>query len=104
MTDDAKPLDYIDAMEEHEAWGIDFHQPTLDWGIEHNISPLSDDQQSRVHLICGDVLEVETPKVIESGPRALTLITDPYAAAYCRRAAFESVLDHIRREVNEHDD
>ncbi len=47
----------------HRAWGIDFHQPTLDWGIKYNVTELSDEQRSRLHLICGDVLEAETPKV-----------------------------------------
>ena len=47
----------------HQAWGIDFDQPTLDWGEKYNISKLSEEQKSRLHLICGDVLEVKTPKV-----------------------------------------
>ena len=47
----------------HEAWGIDFHKPTLDWGIRHNVSELSAKQQERLHLVCGDVLEESTPKV-----------------------------------------
>ncbi|MBT8046667.1 MAG: class I SAM-dependent methyltransferase [Pontiella sp.] len=47
----------------NEAWGIDFHQPTLDWGIKYNVSELSEEQESRLHLICGDVLEEITPKI-----------------------------------------
>lgn len=47
----------------HTAWGIDFHQPTLDWGIQHNVSGLNEEQKSRLHLICGDVLEVSTPGI-----------------------------------------
>lgn len=47
----------------NEAWGIDFHQPTLDWGIKYNISELSDEQKARLHLICGNVLKESTPKV-----------------------------------------
>ncbi len=47
----------------NEAWGIDFHQPTLDWGVEYNVAELSDEQRQRLHLICGDVLEARTPKV-----------------------------------------
>ncbi len=45
------------------AWGIDLHQPTLDWGLKYNASELSDEQKNRLHLICGDVLEAATPKV-----------------------------------------
>ena len=47
----------------HEAWGIDFHQPTLDWGIKYNLSDLTEEEKKRVHLIHGDVLEAQTPKV-----------------------------------------
>lgn len=47
----------------HEAWGIDFHRPTLDWGIRYNVAELSDVQKSRLHLLCGDVLKETTPKV-----------------------------------------
>lgn len=47
----------------HEAWGIDFHQPTLDWGLKYNVAELTDAQKKRLHLICGDVLEESTPKV-----------------------------------------
>jgi SAM-dependent methyltransferase len=54
---------WVERNKEHEAWGIDFHQPTLDWGVEHNLSQLSETQKKRVHLICGDVLEAKTPKI-----------------------------------------
>ncbi len=47
----------------NQAWGIDFHQPTLDWGVKYNVSKLTDNQKERLHLICGDVLEKTTPKV-----------------------------------------
>ncbi len=54
---------WVERNSENEAWGIDFHQPTLDWGIQHNLSRLSQKQQRRVHLLCGDVLKTKTPKV-----------------------------------------
>lgn len=54
---------WVERSTMHEAWGIDFHQPTLDWGIKYNVSRLSGDQQQRLHLICGDVLEESTPRV-----------------------------------------
>ena len=47
----------------HEAWGIDFHQPTLDWGEKFNADELTEEQKQRLHLICGDVLHANTPKV-----------------------------------------
>ena len=54
---------WVQRKKKHEAWGIDFHQPTLDWGIQHNVSGLTEEQKARLHLICGDVLEASTPKV-----------------------------------------
>ena len=54
---------WVARNKKNEAWGIDFHQPTLDWGVEYNVTELSDEQRQRLHLICGDVLEARTPKV-----------------------------------------
>ena len=54
---------WVERGKKHESWGVDFHQPTLDWGIKYNVSDLSEEQKRRLHLICGNVLEVETPKV-----------------------------------------
>ncbi len=54
---------WVQRNKNHEAWGIDFHQPTLDWGIKYNVSKLSEEQRERLHLVCGDVLEATTPKV-----------------------------------------
>ena len=54
---------WVQRNKKNEAWGIDFHQPTLDWGVKYNVSDLNEEQKSRLHLICGDVLENSTPKV-----------------------------------------
>ncbi|MBN2164027.1 MAG: hypothetical protein JXR25_05565 [Pontiellaceae bacterium] len=54
---------WVERNKSHEAWGIDFHQPTLDWGIKYNVSKLSDEQRERLHLLCGDVLEAGTVPV-----------------------------------------
>ncbi len=54
---------WVQRNKQHKAWGIDFHQPTLDWGMKYNVSELSEEQKNRLHLICGDVLEVDTPQV-----------------------------------------
>ena len=46
------------------AVGVDLHRPTLDWGIEHNVQTLLDqEQQQRLQLLEKNVLEVTTPKV-----------------------------------------
>ena len=54
---------WVARHKKNEAWGIDFHQPTLDWGVKHNVSELSDEQRQRLHLLCGDVRDTRTPKV-----------------------------------------
>ena len=54
---------WVQRNKKHQAWGIDFHQPTLDWGMKYNLSELLDEQKKRVHLICGDVLDAKTAKV-----------------------------------------
>jgi hypothetical protein len=41
---------------ERTATGIDLDQPTLDWGIEHNLAPLGEPGQ-RVTLLCQNVLD-----------------------------------------------
>jgi SAM-dependent methyltransferase len=54
---------WVQRNKQNEAWAIDFHQPTLDWGIKYNASNLTKEQHERLHLVCGDVLEVDTPKI-----------------------------------------
>lgn len=49
---------------DNTAIGVDLHRPTLDWGIEHNVKTLLDDeQQKRLTLLEKNVLEVTSPKV-----------------------------------------
>ena len=49
---------------ENTAVGVDLHRPTLDWGIEHNVNVLLDDEQKkRLKLLEKNVLDVTSPKV-----------------------------------------
>ena len=49
---------------DNTAVGVDFHRPTLDWGIKNNVNELLDDEQKkRLTLIESDVLKVTAPKV-----------------------------------------
>ena len=49
---------------DNTAVGVDFHRPTLDWGIKNNVDVLlSDEQKKRLTLIEDDVLNVTSPKV-----------------------------------------
>jgi hypothetical protein len=38
------------------AFGLDIDQPTLDWGLEHNLSKLTPEQRKRVRLMNSNVL------------------------------------------------
>ncbi|MFK7760334.1 MAG: class I SAM-dependent methyltransferase [Phycisphaerales bacterium] len=49
--------EWIKRRSSNTAIGIDIHQPTLDWGQEHHLSKLTDEQQSRVKLLNRNVLE-----------------------------------------------
>ena len=44
------------------AQGVDLDWPTLNWGIKHNISPLTPDQQERISLVNANVLDVQQPR------------------------------------------
>lgn len=54
---------WVERNKKNTAWGVDFHQPTLDWAKHYNLADLTLEQKGRLQLICGDVLEVQTPKV-----------------------------------------
>lgn len=47
----------------NEAYGVDLHQPTLDWGRKHNVNRLSAHAARRVQLINGNVIRVARRKV-----------------------------------------
>lgn len=48
---------------ENVAIGVDLDRATLDWGIEHNVNRLLDDEQKkRLHLRNENVLDVHSPK------------------------------------------
>ncbi|MFG0328333.1 MAG: class I SAM-dependent methyltransferase [Phycisphaerales bacterium] len=48
---------------ENVAYGVDLDPAVLEWGREHNLSWLNENERERVHLIEGDVLATDTPPV-----------------------------------------
>lgn len=58
----ALATEFVRRHPDNRAWGVDLHEPTLEWGRKHHLSrlPKGDD---RVTLLCEDVLEVTEPKV-----------------------------------------
>ncbi|MFK8052775.1 MAG: class I SAM-dependent methyltransferase [Woeseiaceae bacterium] len=54
--------EWVRRRDSNHALGVDFDQPTLDWGIEHRVSRLTSEQQMRLRLQHDDVLRVTTDK------------------------------------------
>ena len=47
----------------NQALGVDLDWPTLNWGMKHNISALTPDQQQRISLVNENVLDVHQPRM-----------------------------------------
>jgi len=50
-------VEWIKRRETNTAVGLDIDQPTLDWGEEHHLAKLTDEERSRVQLLNRTVLE-----------------------------------------------
>ena len=50
--------EWVKEHPENRAMGIDYHEPTLNWGREHIMPLLDEDQRNRIELICDDVRHV----------------------------------------------
>jgi hypothetical protein len=46
---------WVKSHRERTATGLDIHRPTLTWGEQHNLAPLTEDQRARVTLLQQDV-------------------------------------------------
>jgi hypothetical protein len=49
---------WVKAHRENRAWGIDLDPEPLAWGLRHNVGALTPEQQARVKLVEGNVLDV----------------------------------------------
>jgi len=58
----ALACEWVRRRKDHESWGVDLDRRTLDWGIKHNLAKLGS-KGDRVHLICDNVLAVDSPRV-----------------------------------------
>ena len=54
--------DWVRRGKDHEAWGIDLDQATLDWGLKHWVPRLGKNAK-RLHLENRNVLDVVRPRV-----------------------------------------
>jgi hypothetical protein len=57
----ALACEWVKRSPQHRAWGVDIDQPTLDWGVAHNVTQLGP-QAGELNLLCDDVLKVKTPR------------------------------------------
>ncbi len=55
--------EWVKYSDDNQAWGIDLNPEPLAWGRDHNAAALSAEQTTRLHLIEGDVMDVEHPPV-----------------------------------------
>ncbi len=53
---------FVTQHAKNHALGVDLDWPTLNWGIKHNISTLTPDQQHRISLLNENVLDVQQPR------------------------------------------
>ncbi|MGE4489697.1 MAG: class I SAM-dependent methyltransferase [Kiritimatiellales bacterium] len=58
----ALACEWVNRSPKHRAWGVDIDQPTLDWGLKHNIAYLKPGAQPP-ELVCSDVMTAKTPPV-----------------------------------------
>lgn len=53
---------FVRLHEDNEAICVDLDGPTLDWGREHNLQPLTPEQQDRIHIHQADVMSLQEPR------------------------------------------
>jgi SAM-dependent methyltransferase len=52
---------FVTQHPDNHALGVDLDWPTLNWGMKHNVVPLTQNQQQRLTLVHDDVLNVQHP-------------------------------------------
>ena len=72
---------------DHVAYGVDLDPECLAWGREHNLAPLTESQQQRVHPIEGDVLSTPIDPVD-------VLVAQNFS--YCIFKTREALKDYFR--------
>lgn len=55
--------EWVKSSPERSALAVDLCEETLQWGRDHNLSPLSAEQQKRVRIECQDVRQRNRPQV-----------------------------------------
>ena len=83
--------EWVRRDEGHLAIGIDLDRSVLDWGERNNISELRADEQRRIELIHGNVMNVRTP------PADVVLAMNFSYFIFQRRDAMREYFHRVRR-------
>jgi hypothetical protein len=87
--------EWVRSQPDRTAIGIDLDQPTLDWGIAHNLAPLEEPGR-RVKLLCQNVLDpVRQPSDVALG---LNFSYWVFMTRDDMRAYFKGVHDSLSRQ------
>jgi hypothetical protein len=78
------------------AFGVDLDQPTLAWGIEHNLAQLKAAARTRLTLINDNVLTVETPQPVE-----IVLAMNFSYFIFKQRSLLRRYFAHVRQGLAE---
>lgn len=79
----------------HYAIGVDVDPDVLDWGLRHNLAALTPDQQQRIDLLQGDVLEVRP------GPVDIVLAMNFSYWLFATRDALRAYFERVRDGLTE---
>ncbi len=58
----ALSCEWVKLNSKHLAWGVDLDPEPVDYGRRHLLSKLKPPQQNRLHLVEGDVLDIDLPE------------------------------------------
>jgi SAM-dependent methyltransferase len=87
--------EWVRRRPDNEAVGIDLDQPTLDWGMEHNVETLKDSRQKHVQLINCDV---RTPPAVARGVDIVLAMNFSYYI-FATRAELRAYFESVRRSL-----
>lgn len=79
---------------ENRSWGVDLDQPTLDFGLEHNVAPLGN-RVENIKLIQGDVRTVTTPST------DLLFAMNFSFCLFKQREALRTYFEHTCSQLNQ---
>ena len=86
--------EWVRRIPDGEAVGLDLHAPTLEWGLEANVSRL-DGKADRVSLVECDVLDATGYEFASGGPGADIVVA--FNFSYFVFKARQTLLDYCRR-------